>query len=104
MVNVQSKKKIITMVGVNIINNNGLHWSPSKYFNKPENQKESFEGLDELGINNSFIIHRLWTIYVSYKYIQDCNPKYDIEMSFIQEYENKIVKMWPWLDPSDDEI
>ena len=25
-------------------------------------------------------------------------------MIFIQEYENKIIKMWPGLDPSDNEI
>ena len=75
-----------------------VYWSPSSCFIKKENQKECFDTLDKLDINNSFIIHGLWPTYASGEETEDCNKDENINVSFNGEYKDYLSKFWPGLN------
>ena len=82
----------------------GLYWSPSICFNKKENKEECLARLDELNINNSFIIHGLWPTYSSEENTGDCNNGTQIDVNFSEEKEKNLSIIWPGLYSSDHEM
>ena len=80
-----------------------LYWAPTFCYNKRDNNEECYEKLDELGINNSFIIHGLWPTYSNDEYIKYCNPD-DININFNKNYEEELKIIWPGLMSSDYEM
>ena len=80
-----------------------LYWAPTFCYNKQNNNEECYERLDELGINNSFIIHGLWPTYSNDEYTKYCNPD-DININFNKNYEEELKIIWPGLMTSDYEM
>ena len=79
-----------------------LSWSPSLCYNKETNQEDCYRRLDELNINDSFIIHGLWPTYSSGEPMEDCNDDEKINVSFSKEYANDLSEIWPGLLYSSD--
>ena len=79
-----------------------LSWSPSLCYNKETNQEDCYRRLDELNINDSFIIHGLWPTYSSGEPMEDCNDDEKINVSFSKEYANHLSEIWPGLLYSSD--
>ena len=64
----------------------------SSCFNKYSGNKQCFERVRELNIDNYFIIHGLWPSYISGKYMDDCNKNEEINITFDdEEYTNKLT-------------
>ena len=59
-----------------------IFWHASSCFNKYSGNKQCFERVRELNIDNYFIIHGLWPSYISGKYMDDCNKNEEINISF----------------------
>ena len=72
-----------------------IGWGPSICYNKKEKKEECFDQLDKLNINKSFIIHGLWPTYSSGEYIENCNKRDDIEVTFDETYKRYLSKIWP---------
>ena len=79
-------------------------WSPSFCFNKEQNQSECFDRLDELDINNSFIIHGLWPAFDSSYCTSKCNNDTEVVVKFSEEKEKSLSKIWPGLWSSDQKM
>ena len=79
-------------------------WSPSFCFNKEQNQSECFDHLDELDINNSFIIHGLWPAFDSSYCTSKCNNDTEVVVEFSEEKEKSLSKIWPGLWSSDQKM
>ena len=79
-----------------------IFWPPSSCFNKNSDNEVCFNRINELQIENSFIIHGLWPNYLSGKYLEECNPNEEIEIIFDDDnYSNELHKYWPGLYSTD---
>ena len=81
-----------------------FYWAPTFCLNKERNNEECYQRLDDLGINNSFIIRGLWPTYSSGEYIENCNPNDEINIAFNEpdDYEERLTTFWPGLHESDN--
>ena len=79
-------------------------WSPSVCFNKEQNQTECFDRLDELNINNSFIIHGLWPAFDSSYCTSKCNNDTEVVVKFSEEKEKSLSEIWPGLWSSNQKM
>ena len=79
-----------------------IFWPASSCFNKYSGNKECFNRVRQLDIDNYFIVHGLWPSYISGKYTNSCNKNEDINITFDNEtYTKELSKFWPGLYTSD---